>query len=320
MQRRTVATPASVGLIARHNVSDAHGHRLLAKGRLIQADDVVLLLAHGISHIEVVEFEPDDIDEHAAAAIVATRCSASGVTIRPPHHGRVDVFASHAGVVLVDDMQLAAWHAIPGVTVATLRHGSGVQAGQRIATIKILPFAIPRHALAQTPMPAVRLQPYGVTRLAVLIIGDPAVWERLQRTHLRALLARLRPFPVCEVAVFHLQADSAQVTLRLQQLRGYDMIVTLTETSIMDATDVTPASVLAAGGVITCAGAPVEPGNLLLLAQLGSTVILGAPGCIRSMARNVVDLVLPRLLAGVPVTAHDVYAFANGGLLSDESA
>ena len=121
------------------------------------------------------------------------------------------------------------------------------------------------------------------------------------------------------VALFHLQADIAQVTHQLQQLVAFDLIVTLTETSIMDASDVTPASVVAAGGEITCYGAPVEPGNLLLLARLGDAVILGAPGCIRSMARNVVDLVLPRLFARVPVTAHTVYALANGGLLSDET-
>lgn len=319
MQRRTVATAASLGLIARHNVSDAHGHRVLSKGRVIHADDIALLLASGITQVDVVEFDHDDVDEHTAAAVVATRCSAAGVTIRPPHHGRVDIHASHAGVVLVDDAQLAAWHAIPGVTVATVRSGSGVVAGQRIATIKILPFALPQHTLVHTPAPALRLQAYRVLRVAVLIIGEPAVWERLERTHLSALLARLRTYPMQTVALFHLQADIAQVTHQLQQLVAFDLIVTLTETSIMDASDVTPASVVAAGGEITCYGAPVEPGNLLLLARLGDAVILGAPGCIRSMARNVVDLVLPRLFARVPVTAHTVYALANGGLLSDET-
>jgi molybdenum cofactor cytidylyltransferase len=105
------------------------------------------------------------------------------------------------------------------------------------------------------------------------------------------------------------------VTAQLCALTHADLVVTLTETSIMDLSDVVPASIEAAGGEITCYGAPVEPGNLLLLGEIGSTMVLGAPGCIRGLARNVVDLVLPRLFARLPTTATDIYAFANGGLL-----
>jgi molybdopterin biosynthesis enzyme len=83
----------------------------------------------------------------------------------------------------------------------------------------------------------------------------------------------------------------------------------------MDVSDVTPAALVQAGAQIEVYGAPVEPGNLLLLAYAGELPIIGAPGCVKSRDTNVVDLILPRLLAGERVRKKDVVALANGGLL-----
>jgi molybdenum cofactor cytidylyltransferase len=64
-------------------------------------------------------------------------------------------------------------------------------------------------------------------------------------------------------------------------------------------------------------GAPVDPGNLLLLGYLGAVPVIGAPGCSRSPKQNVIDLVLPRLLAGDRLGRADLAAFGHGGLLED---
>ncbi len=85
--------------------------------------------------------------------------------------------------------------------------------------------------------------------------------------------------------------------------------------SIMATDDITPRGIQRAGGQIELYGAPVEPGNLLLLAYRDGKPIIGAPGCIKSRETNVVDLILPPLLAGDRVTRGDVIAFAEGGLL-----
>lgn len=318
MHRLTVATTQSIGLIARHHINDARGRRLINKGHVITAPDVALLLSHTIDTVDVVQYHADDIDEHTAAAMVAVRGSASGVIINTPHHGRVDIHAAYAGVLVVNDTHLAAWHTIDGVTIATRRSGRAVHPLQRVATIKILPFAMPRQQLLHTPPAVITVQPFIVSHVVVIIVAEPPVWDRLHRTHLRALYARFRTFPVHAVTVYHVAPTVADVTACLHRCADAQLIITLTETSIMDRSDVVPQSIITAGGIITCYGAPVEPGNLLLLGQIGRTMILGAPGCIRSLAPNVVDLLLPRLFAGVPTHAADVYAFANGGLLDAE--
>ena len=54
-----------------------------------------------------------------------------------------------------------------------------------------------------------------------------------------------------------------------------------------------------------------------MLAYIGEIPVLGAPGCARSRKTNVVDWVLPRLLAGDALTREDVVALGAGGLLED---
>jgi molybdenum cofactor cytidylyltransferase len=61
--------------------------------------------------------------------------------------------------------------------------------------------------------------------------------------------------------------------------------------------------------------APVEPGNLFLLGYKEETPIISAPGCFRSAKPNVVDLVLPPMLARYRVSGWEVAGLGHGGLL-----
>jgi molybdenum cofactor cytidylyltransferase len=44
---------------------------------------------------------------------------------------------------------------------------------------------------------------------------------------------------------------------------------------------------------------------------------VGAPGCARSRKVNIVDWILPRLLAGDRLTRRDIVGLGHGGLLQD---
>jgi molybdenum cofactor cytidylyltransferase len=62
---------------------------------------------------------------------------------------------------------------------------------------------------------------------------------------------------------------------------------------------------------------PVDPGNLLLIANAGGVPVLGAPGCARSPVENGFDWVLTRLLAGLKVTRGELTIMGVGGLLME---
>ena len=105
--------------------------------------------------------------------------------------------------------------------------------------------------------------------------------------------------------------------LQKQKEAGAQLIVLAGETAIMDRHDLAPRAIERAGGEVTCFGAPVDPGNLLMVGYLGEAPVLGAPGCARSRKVNVVDWALPRLLVGDRLTRKDVMDLGHGGLLED---
>jgi molybdenum cofactor cytidylyltransferase len=117
--------------------------------------------------------------------------------------------------------------------------------------------------------------------------------------------------------------DEGAVAAAVAELRamGAELIISAGETSVVDLEDVTPRGIRLAGGRVEHYGAPVEPGNLLLLAYLDGAQseaplpVLGAPGCVRSRDANIVDLLLPRLMAGERVRKRDIVALGHGGLL-----
>ena len=62
--------------------------------------------------------------------------------------------------------------------------------------------------------------------------------------------------------------------------------------------------------------APVEPGSLLLMGYKDDIPIISAPGCFRSAKLNVVDLILPALLAKYRISGWEIAGLGHGGLLS----
>ncbi len=105
--------------------------------------------------------------------------------------------------------------------------------------------------------------------------------------------------------------------LSRQRQAGAQLIILAGETAIMDRHDLAPRAVERAGGHVESLGAPVDPGNLLMLAYMDEVPILGAPGCARSRKINIVDWILPRLLVGERLTRADIAALGHGGLLED---
>jgi molybdenum cofactor cytidylyltransferase len=118
-----------------------------------------------------------------------------------------------------------------------------------------------------------------------------------------------------------LEDESGEVmlaeALARQRAAGARLIILAGETAIMDRYDIVPRAVERAGGCIETVGAPVDPGNLLMISYLDGVPVLGAPGCARSRKINVIDWVLPRLLVGDRLTRADIVSLGHGGLLED---
>jgi len=130
-------------------------------------------------------------------------------------------------------------------------------------------------------------------------------------TRLTALGVRL----VGETRVPH---EAGAVATALAELPdAAELVILFGASAMVDAQDVLPAGLVAAGGMVEALGMPVDPGNLLMVGALGGRPVLGAPGCARSPKENGFDWVLARYVAGMKVTQADIQAMGVGGLLME---
>lgn len=317
------------GKILGHNIAGPDGRRILRKGKPLEAKDIETLRDLGRSTVYVAEIEPGDVEENAAAQRIAHAVAGQAIRVSGASTGRANLFADLGGVLRVDDARMARLNAWEGISLATLLGNTAVPEGKMVATVKILPYAIPdanvgaAEAIAAEAGPLIHVSPLEHRRAGLILSGSPYVKDRIVSGFENALRQRLVALgsDIIQVNFVPLEdeADESLLaeTIRQQLSTGLDMIILAGETAIMDRHDIAPRAVERAGGVVTCYGAPVDPGNLLMLAYCGSVPIMGAPGCARSPKANIVDLLLPRLLVGDRLTRADIIQLGHGGLLED---
>jgi molybdopterin biosynthesis enzyme len=323
MYQTILAIDQALGHILRHNLSSADGRKALPKGRRLRAEDLPILRELGLDHVRVAVLEAGDVHEDEAARRLAAAICGGGVAASAAVHSRVNLLAEADGIVRVDIEALLAINAIEGLTVATLARHSLVRQHKRVATIKIIPFAVPEadlaraEALGRAAAGVVAILPLRSLRVGVLLVGSVSARQRIEQGILPAIESRVVELGSVLLALRFVAPDEHDIAEALGDLvvAGAELIIAAGETSIMDRDDVTPQGIQLAGGRIEHYGAPVEPGNLLLLAYLGGVAVLGAPGCVRSRDTNIVDLLLPRLLAGEHLASHDIIELGHGGLL-----
>ena len=316
----------AVGHIASYNVVDAHGRRVLRKGTRITKAHVEPLRSVGQDAIDVAVLAAGDLNEEVAAAQLAQALQTPALEIHPGAGGRVNLYAAALGVVYVAEERLFALNELSGVTLATVAQHAVVQTlKQQVATVKILPFAIAQSVIQEAVMlidelpPLIDLRPIQRKTVSLLIVGQPAAHAKLRAQFERAVMQRLALLgsTLYQVeTVAHDEAVVAQAAAAL--LAPADMLIVAGQTSINDADALVLNGLRRAGACIEHFGAPVDPGNLLALAYTASAEakpILCAPGCIRSPAKNVVDLVLPRLLVGERLRRRDIARLGLGGVL-----
>jgi formylmethanofuran dehydrogenase subunit E len=61
-------------------------------------------------------------------------------------------------------------------------------------------------------------------------------------------------------------------------------------------------------------GAPILPGAMTLLANIGEVQVMGVPACALYFKITSFDILLPRLLAGIPINRRDLAKLGHGGL------
>lgn len=311
------------GAILAHSVKHASG--MFKKGRTLTADDVGVLKASGVASVFAAKLSSDDVPEDEAAAAVARVVGAGGTIAQAPFTGRANLHAGVHGLALVDVERVRALNRLhESLTLATVQPFAIVEEREMVATVKVIPFAVPRDVLEKAlaiigTKPLVCVEAFRQKRAGLVITRLPqtkpsliAKSEDAMRERIQALGGTLGEVRIVPHAI-------GEVTSAIAELDtlGADPILVFGASAIVDRGDIIPMAVTRAGGQVLHLGMPVDPGNLMMFGALRQTPVIGVPSCARSPKLNGFDWVLARVMAGVPVTREDIMDMGAGGLLAE---
>lgn len=323
MRAQTVEVREAHGRVLCCTIFRPGGKKLLSKGHILSEDDVRLLETEGLQNIWVTALDEGEVAEDEAVLQVGARIACGSVEVRPAAGGRANLVATENVCVLADDDLLKQINCAASVVIATAPNFSFARAGDRVATVKSAPFAVTEQQLeAVLGMlhergPILQARPVREPAIAVLY-SDHCSGERARTLFEPVMRQRLERFGVApRFSLATVETEEAAGKALAHLLRAAPTVVLVASTTApAGPEDVIGRVMVNAGAHLERFLAPVEPGNLLMLGYKDSIPIVSAPGCFRSAKKNVVDLVLPPLMARYRVSGWEIACLGHGGLLS----
>jgi molybdenum cofactor cytidylyltransferase len=322
MRAQTVDVKDSTGRILCCTIFRPGGRKLLAKGHVLSEEDVRLLETEGLGQVWVTELEDGEVGEDDAVSLAATEMGCGCLEIRLAAGGRANLSATEDCCVLVDDELLRQINCTSSIVIATATNFSFARAGQRIATVKSAPFAVARAQLEAVISilrergPILQARPVRSPSVAVLYT-DPVQGDRARQLFESVMRQRLERVGATPSFALVATEEETAVSRSLQHLLRAQptAILVASTTAPAGPEDVIGRAMSRIGCHLERFLAPVEPGNLFLLGYKEEVPIVSAPGCFRSAKPNVVDLVLPPMLARYRISGWEVACLGHGGLL-----
>ncbi len=323
MRAQTINVKESTGRVLSCTIFRAGGKKLLAKGHIVSQEDVKLLEVEGANEVWVTQLEEGEVGEDEAVMMIASEMCCGSVDIRLAAGGRANLSATEPSCILVDDELLKQINCTASVAIATVSNFSHVIAGQRVATIKSAPFAVPKDqvdavmSILKERGPILQARPVRNPSVAVLY-SDPVNGERAHLLFEAVMRQRLGKLGAGVSFALTCVEEEPAVARSLQHLlRAKPTVLMIASTTAPAGPgDVIGRSMVRVGCHLERFLAPVEPGNLLLLGYYEDIPVISAPGCFRSAKPNAVDLILPPMLARYRVSGWEIACLGHGGLLA----
>jgi molybdenum cofactor cytidylyltransferase len=315
------------GAILAHSQRTAE--RMIRKGTVLDQDSIAALRAAGHEQVIAARLDPGDVPEDIAADRLADAMLSPGIGRSRAATGRVNLVAEAAGLLRVDAGKIDRLNAIDeAVTIGTLPDYAVVAPKDMLATIKIIPFAVPgavlsvAETMARQGAVGMALHPFRPLRVGLVASELPGLKESVTAKTIAVTRDRIERLTGTLLTPLRCPHAEEPIAAALESLveQGADLLLVVGASAVVDRRDVGPAGVVRAGGEILHFGMPVDPGNLICLGRIGARPALVLPGCARSPALNGIDFVLSRLFAGIPVRPADVMRMGVGGLLKEMEA
>jgi Probable molybdopterin binding domain len=344
---QTVPLEDAVGMVLAHDITEVRKNefkgRAFKKGHVIRFEDISHLRRLGKENLFVLSIAPDEMHEDEAAAALAAALMGQGVRIEgEPSEGRINIVADRDGLLKVNHEALLEMNLLGDVMCAT-RHGYSVVKKDRvIAGTRAIPLIVKRQVVEEavsicenarrSGSAVIEVRHMRKPKAGIVITGNEVYHGRIKDAFAPVITKKIEAVKGEILGVYYAPDDTSAIEQRLQELvrAGADLLITTGGMSV-DPDDVTRFAIRNIGTTDVTYGAPVLPGAMFLVGYLdrevqrstfdvqndgsvGPIPILGIPACGMYHAITILDIVLPRVLAGEKIGRKELAALGHGGL------
>lgn len=313
----------AVGLELCHDITemkDGFKGAAFKRGHIIQKEDIAHLLDIGKRTVFVWEPDVGDIHEDDCARRMAAMAPVKGAHYTEPSEGKVLLFADQRGMFRVNRELLRKINSIGDITIGTLPDHYPVEAGARLASMRIVPLVTKEEQIIEAEQLCAKenllnLLPYQDKKLGVVITGSEVYTGRIKDKFEPVVRAKMKQYP-CQIVGVTICDDDLDMIVEAAKKHlknGADFLI-FTGGMSVDPDDLTPTAIRQLGADIVTHGVPAQPGNMTLVAYLGEIPVLGVPGAAISLPTTIFDVLLPQIFAGERITKEDLIDLADGGL------
>ncbi len=300
----------------------------ISKGTVINKNLVELFLLNNIKYIKCAKLDDDEIDENSAVHEISKKIiisKKSNIKIQDPKNGRCNLISSVDGIIVFEPNQLFSINSVTNdIGIASVKGFSKVKKSQVVVSIKAVPFGIKQNYLRNIiniSKDCFKILPFQKKNIHLIQTTNQNTRAKILEKTLEVTKDRLFSCginKIVEKKCFH-EINSVSEQLKISVNEDADIILIFGTSAISDINDVIPQSIIKINGTILRLGMPVEPGNLILLAEFENSrkniSIIGMPGCARSKRENGVDWILWRKLCDLKISSDEINHMGNGGLL-----
>jgi molybdenum cofactor synthesis domain-containing protein len=319
----------AIGSKLAHDITDIRPDEFkgpaFRRGHTVCEADLCYLQRLGKNHLYIIDLADDEIHENEAAVILATALAGDGVVWKDgPREGKINLLADRDGLLVINTAALAAFNMVDEVMCATLHNHTLVRKGDLLAGTRAIPLVMKRApveraaAIAKQNGSVLSVHSLASARVGLLVTGNE-VYHGLIQDRFAPILTEKVAALGSEVFALDFAPDESGAIARAigtQLEKGCDLIL-LTGGMSVDPDDVTRHGIRLAGAKEIHYGAAALPGSMFLVAYLGEVPLLGVPACGLYHRITVLDLVLPRILAGEKIGKAELAFLGHGGLCKD---
>lgn len=321
---KEIKTVDALGHVLCHDITeivkDEVKHPRFKKGHVVREEDIPVLLRLGKENLFVWEKEDGMVHEDEAVEYLADLSLNENMTRKGPSEGKVDGFAAIDGLFKVDIERLYKLNSYENMMIASRHNNTPVRKGDKLFGTRIIPLVIEEETMEKLKKdlglePIFQLKPYKLKKVGLVVTGSEVKNGLIKDTFGPVMESKVKDYGGELIYTAYPGDDKdliGEEALRALE-KGADLVLCTGGMSV-DPDDKTPGAIKGISDTLVSYGAPVLPGAMFAMGYRDGKAIIGVPGCAMYSKRTILDLILPRLMAGEVVKREDIVKLGHGGL------